>query len=769
MRNADSRFAESSHHAGVAAHRRLLAGLGAFLLAAILLVFGASRASAVLLYPNVATFGSDGTSATSIGSVRQIAFDQAANRLYVLGSSPPRIYGFDASTPGTYTPLAGAFPLSVESTGSDRLSDIAVDQSGFATNGNIIYATTEGNKIYSFNSAGALQAGFPIELDSPGSDFLTGAGVDSSGNIWAGNYYPQRFEKFSSAGAFLGSVSAVGDSYPYPGHAAFDSVDNMYATHYYGSGDTSKYAVAGGYTSRTQLDSQGAVDVEVDRTSGKIYPLRPDSLAIYSSGGTLERTIATGISSNFYGVAIDEATDAIFISDGNAGKVRVFAPVNAPVPTTEGTSNMLRNSVTIGGNANPDGAGNITECYFEWGLAPGYGQTKPCADTLPITSAEGVTADLTGLTTDTTYNYRLVLGNANANSKNVGANMTVKTPSAVAGVTAEAASDQTQTTAQLNGTFTGDGLNTKYWFEWGPTTAYTEGKVSAGPDTSAVGPVTVSAGIGGLSVHLPSSLPYHYRLVAENITGKTLGPDKTFFAAPPDLPAISGTAADEVTSTGARLKGSIDPGNGPTIYVFEYGPTDSYGSTTPVSPSIGDDSVDHPVDETITGLAPGTVYHFRLVASNFTGTTHSADQTFVAPGLAKIESNSASSVTQSSARLSALVIPNGSPTEVSFEYGTTTAYGQSTGSKPIGADLFLVDSSSDLTGLSPGTTYHFRAVAVNGVGTAPGSDQAFTTSSVPKVTRPGEVKKCKKPKVKRHGKCVKKKKKKNPRGNRSNG
>jgi hypothetical protein len=420
VRNAGSRFAESSH-AGVAVSRRLLSTVGAAILAAAFFVLGATSASAVVIYPNVATFGSDGTSGTSFGEVRQVAFDQSNNRLYVLGSSPPRIYGFDVSTPGTYTPLGGAFPLPVENSGYYLVSDLAVDNSGLGTNGNIVYATPEGNKVYSFNSAGALQPGFPFELDSPGgSDFLTGAGVDSSGNIWAGNYYPQAFDTFSS----------VGDSYPYPGRVAFDSANNMYVTHYTGSGDTSKYAAAGGYTTRTQLDPQGGIDVEVDRTSGKVYVLRSNGVAVYSSGGTLERTVGEGISFSYYGFAIDEATGAIHVSDGNAGKVRVFAGVNAPVPTTQGTSNLLRNSVTIEGNADPDGAGSITECYFEYGTSTSYGQTKPCADTLPITSAEGVTANLTGLTTDTTYNYRLVLANASAHSKNVGANMTIKTPTA---------------------------------------------------------------------------------------------------------------------------------------------------------------------------------------------------------------------------------------------------------------------------------------------------------------------------------------------------
>ena len=61
-----------------------------------------------------------------------------------------------------------------------------------------------------------------------------------------------------------------------------------------------------------------------------------------------------------------------------------------------------------------------------------------------------------------------------------------------------------------------------------------------------------------------------------------------------------------------------------------------------------------------------------------------------------------------------------------------------------------------VTGLSPATTYDFRAVATNEFGDASGNDQVFTTRSEPSVVpRP----KCKRGSVRRKGKCVKKKRK----------
>jgi hypothetical protein len=326
----------------------------------------------------------------------------------------------------------------------------------------------------------------------------------------------------------------------------------------------------------------------------------------------------------------------------------------------------------------------------------------------------------------------------------------------VEGVTTEDASDETRTTAVLHGSFTGNGEHHTYKFEWGPTTAY--GNTVTGDAGEGTGKVSVFSEVEGLEPYLPGSQPYHYRLVATNSTGSTVGPDHTFLAAPPGAPQVSALAAEEVTSTEAKLAAMVNPEEGPTTYVFQYGPTSEYGSSTLTSESIGDDTSDHSVSETISGLTPGTTYHFRLVATNFGGTTHTEDETFVTPGVAKIESASASAVTQTAAHLSASVAANGSPTDVSFEYGTSEAYGLSTQPEPIGADLFARESAADLSGLTPGTTYHFRAVAGNGVGTAYGVDHTFTTKPVPQEATPPPPVKCKKGFVKRHGKCVKRRK-----------
>src|SRR5579864_7897519 len=74
------------------------------------------------------------------------------------------------------------------------------------------------------------------------------------------------------------------------------------------------------------------------------------------------------------------------------------------------------------------------------------------------------------------------------------------------------------------------------------------------------------------------------------------------------------------------------------------------------------------------------------------------------------------------ATVAGTVNPNGAATTWHVEYGTTTGYGSETPSINIGSGTSAVSVSADLSGLKPGTTYHYRVVATNGAGTTQGSD-----------------------------------------------
>jgi hypothetical protein len=88
----------------------------------------------------------------------------------------------------------------------------------------------------------------------------------------------------------------------------------------------------------------------------------------------------------------------------------------------------------------------------------------------------------------------------------------------------------------------------------------------------------------------------------------------------------------------------------------------------------------------------------------------------------------ASAITTSSATISGSVNPEGAPALVSFQFGTNTAYGGTTTAIKTGPDDSPDSFSASLTGLAPGTTIHYRAVATSDFGTFVGADQHFTTT-----------------------------------------
>lgn len=97
---------------------------------------------------------------------------------------------------------------------------------------------------------------------------------------------------------------------------------------------------------------------------------------------------------------------------------------------------------------------------------------------------------------------------------------------------------------------------------------------------------------------------------------------------PVPLVTTEGSAVDPPSHV--ELKGSVDPNNLETHYYFEYGPTTSYGSVSSTEPA-GSGVEPVSVNATITGLKPGTTYHYRLVAYNADGYGYGADSTFATP------------------------------------------------------------------------------------------------------------------------------------------
>lgn len=304
-----------------------------------------------------------------------------------------------------------------------------------------------------------------------------------------------------------------------------------------------------------------------------------------------------------------------------------------------------------------------------------------------------------------------------------------------------AASGVSYNVATLNGNANAANNTFNLFFDYGTTTAY--GSVVTATPASATGTILTSmnAGLTGLT----GNTTYHYRARGVTTGGVTVYGNDMMFTTIPDPPTVVTTAATAVTTSSATLNGTVNANTASTTATFEYGLTTSYGTTVNAIPNTILGSSVTPISAAITGLLPNTTYHFRAKGVNSTGTTYGNDMTFTTPTIpAAVVTNLASPVGTTTATVNGTVTANNANTTVTFQWGLTTAYGNTATATPASVNGMTATSvSAALTGLTINTTYHFRCVGVNAGGTANGLDQTFTTNCVaPVITISGPATAC---------------------------
>ena len=394
--------------------------------------------------------------------------------------------------------------------------------------------------------------------------------------------------------------------------------------------------------------------------------------------------------------------------------------------STGAESQIGATSATIIGYLDSMGGYNSANVWFEWGKTKSYGQTTTFQT---MYSPGAFSFPLQGLSQGTTYHFRALAVPSAAGGVTVhGVDSIFTTTSApVIQVTTSAPSNITANSASFNGLLTTAGSgNVSVWFEYGTDTSLG----NSTPQQTLNSPAAFRYSI----TNLRSGFTYYYRAAAFSNGTNVYGQYSSFRVGSVSPVAISTNSASAVSGTSAVLNAYLNSlGTLNSVQVwFNWGSNPDYGKITEYQTITSPTNISAPIG----GLTPGVDYYFQVVAQAPDGSKTYGQQgvfTTIANHNIGISALPATSVTPSSAILNGNLGNLGtSPTvQVWFEYGTTAQYGNST-------ELQLLNSpggfSAAVTGLAPGRTYYYRAVALSPTGGSQSINSpatSFLTSGTP--------------------------------------
>ena len=200
-----------------------------------------------------------------------------------------------------------------------------------------------------------------------------------------------------------------------------------------------------------------------------------------------------------------------------------------------------------------------------------------------------------------------------------------------------------------------------------------------------------------------------------------------------DLKAVAQGAGPEATITATNSNYAVPSLSGPGAAITSAG-VNQAAAPHFVNPAAGDyhqaagsPTIDAGLDQPINGAFDVDGDHRQIGVTDI-----GADEFLFAP---TVTTEPASAVTGTSATLNGSVNARRAATSYHFEYGTTTAYDNTTPATSANSDTYTVPVAALLAGLSPATPYHYRIVGTSAGGTTNGADQTFTTTS-PATTSP---------------------------------
>ncbi len=387
-----------------------------------------------------------------------------------------------------------------------------------------------------------------------------------------------------------------------------------------------------------------------------------------------------------------------------------------PENVTTGAARLRANLVSLG---NSDAA----EVSFQWGTSPGLYDQETAVQRRSVTGT--FYADLSGLDPGRTYYYRARTAGSGTGYGDEKSFTTMTTPPSVSTSSVTAI---TSSSARLNGNLSSLGTagTATVWFEWGDSSG---GPLGETPPEARTDTGSFYHDLSGLT----PDTTYYFRARADG-DGAAQGAERTF-TTPPAPPIVETASATSLDGTSALLNGALlSTGSASSVTVsFEWGLSPgTYGRTTTAEAR----EIDGPFSFRLTGLTPGATYHYRARADGAGSRAYGQDMGFTAPVTPPtVASEAATNLEMTSATLNANLLSRGTAgtVTVSFEWGEAPGiYGRSTAAvQRTSTGAFR----SDLTGLTAGTTYYYRARADGHGEPSYGFETSFTTATAsPAVT-----------------------------------
>jgi len=440
------------------------------------------------------------------------------------------------------------------------------------------------------------------------------------------------------------------------------------------------------------------------------------------------------------------------------GAVVPFTTLSAPTVVTNAATAVAATTATLAGTGDPNGATAIG--FYRYATTSpgtcndGFGTRAPASGGVSLgsgTAAVPYTQAIVGLTPATTYYYCALASNLYGVS--TGALLTFTTPAVAATVTTLSPTLVTGATAQLNGSINPNGDATTGWYRYATISPGTcnDSFGTRAPATggTAVGSGTVAVPYSQAISGLVPSTTYFVCAIGANGFGPTLGALTSFTTA--NVPTVTTNLATLVTAGSATLGGAANPNRSTTTGYFRYATSnpgacdDSFGTRAPASggTALGAGATAVSYTAAVVGLVPATTYYVCAIATNGEGTGVGGVQTFTTLAGPTVTTLAATAIASTTATLNGTANPNGASTTGFYRYATVNpgacsdGFGTrlpSSGGTALGAGTTAVPYSVVASGLLPGATYYYCALAVNSVGTTWGTVMSFTADAgVPAV------------------------------------